>query len=91
MNLGACDGGPQGDWRSCCVREDARVIAINRGAFQLLDQSPVPSVTGRNHIDRGLVKEICLGVVEAASDDPRIQSDHRGGAKHNYVFHNLAG
>jgi hypothetical protein len=31
-----------------------------------------------------------LGVVEAASDDPRIQRDHRGGGKHNYVFHNFS-
>ena len=30
-----------------------------------------------------------LAVLEAASDDPRIQRDHRSGAKHNYVFHSF--
>ncbi len=37
------------------------------------------------------LSKVWLGVVEAASDDPRIQRDHRGGGKHNYIFHILAG
>jgi hypothetical protein len=32
------------------------------------------------------LSKVWLGVVEVASDDPRIQRDHRSGAKHNYVF-----
>jgi hypothetical protein len=29
------------------------------------------------------------GVAQAASDDPRIERDHRGGDKYNYVFHSF--
>jgi hypothetical protein len=45
-------------------------------------------LTATNSIAVWLSK-VSLGVVEAASDDPRVQRDHRGGAKHNCVFHSV--
>jgi hypothetical protein len=36
------------------------------------------------------LSKVSLGVVEATSNDPRVQRDHRGGGKHDYVFHSFS-
>ena len=71
------------------VSEKARVVATDRGACQFLDQLPCCQVSPAAITSIPRDWEIWLGVVEAASDDPRIQRDHRSGAKHNYVFHSF--
>ena len=76
--------GAQGDRHSRGVRKGARVIAINCGARQFLDQLLVAKLhQPQPYRFAAWLSKVSLGVAQAASDDPRIERDHRSGAKHN--------
>ena len=81
--------GAQGDRPSRCVREGARNRDKIADRVSFSTSCPVANFHQPQSYRFRLIGEIWLGVVEAASDDPRIERDHRGGAKHNYVFHSF--
>src|SRR5438094_3132846 len=77
-------------WRT----KSDRLLANRYGSrkrVRFLTSRLLPAITGAIISTAVWLSKVSLGVVQAASDDPCIQCDHRGSAKHNYVFHNLAG
>jgi len=62
-------------------------VAKSRNALVSRPATGCPDSPAAIYIDRSFVR---LRVAQAASNDPRIQRDHRGSGKDNYVFHILA-